>query len=39
MMPPRGQSKDSYDNIVVVGTSAGNVKLVDLSRNKVIQAI
>mmetsp|Transcript_7424 Transcript_7424/g.10536 ORF Transcript_7424/g.10536 Transcript_7424/m.10536 type:complete len:80 (+) Transcript_7424:797-1036(+) len=35
-VPPRGQSKDAYDNLVVIGTSAGIVKLIDLARNKVL---
>ena len=39
MLPPRGQNKDAYNNLVVVGTSAGNVKLIDLVRNKVLQCL
>ena len=39
MIPPQGQNNESYLNLVVIGTAAGNVKLVDLGRNKVLQAV
>ena len=34
--PPKGKPRDAYSHLVVVGTSAGRVKLIDLNRNKVI---
>ena len=39
MFPPRDQPSNSYDNLIVIGTSDGNVKLVDLARNKILNNI
>ena len=36
MKPPKGMPADAYQNLVVIGTSAGKVKLVDLGKNKVL---
>ena len=39
MEPQRGQPADMYDNLLVIGTSSGNVKLLDLGRNRVLSTI
>ena len=39
MPAQRGQAADFYHSYVVIGTSAGKVKLVDLARNRVITTI
>ncbi len=39
VVPQKGMSADSFANLVVVGTSAGIIKLIDLSKSKVIDTI
>ena len=34
--PPKGKPADFFDNLVVIGTSSGLIKLVDLQRNKIL---
>ena len=37
--PPKGKSADAFKNLVVAGTSGGLVKLIDLSKSKVLDVI
>ena len=39
VLPGKGVSPDAFSNLVVVATSAGKVKLIDLSKSKVIDTI
>ena len=39
MLPPRDQPKNSFDNLIVIGTADGKVHLVDLARNKILNTI
>lgn len=36
MKPPKGVPADAYENLAVIGTSSGRVKLVDLAKNKIL---
>ena len=39
MIPPKGKPADSYEHLIIIGTSAGTLKLIDLNRNRVLKSI
>ena len=39
MIPPKGKAADSYEHLIITGTSAGTLKLIDLNRNRVLKSI
>ena len=39
MVPPKGKPADFYGHLIIIGTSAGTLKLIDLNRNRVIKSI
>ena len=39
MVPPKGKPADSYEHLILIGTSAGTLKLVDLNRNRILKTI
>ena len=39
MVPPKGKPADFYGYLIIIGTSAGTLKLIDLNRNRVIKSI
>ena len=39
MPTPKGLPKDLYSGYVVIGTSAGVIKLIDLNKNRVLSTV
>ena len=39
MIPPKGKPADLYEHLIIIGTSAGSLKLIDLNRNRILKMI